>query len=165
MSTEGYRHPHSMECPHCGKNLDGTHVADENGINDDATGKPEIGQLGLCAYCAGIQVYGENEDGTGFLRKPTPEEEEEAKRNPVIAQMQAVLLDIKYRSNADGTGVDPELDTDPDNVPDDKWVFKLAIVREDDTHVASRMKSRVPKEMVVSLLEGLLAEMKGDWTA
>ncbi len=158
-----YKHDEYMICPYCGKAVNGTTVASTSGENipieehnEDA--RPEIGSIGLCAHCGGIQVYDEV-DGHGALRKPNDEEEEEAKQNPMLQFMQARLLDLRARRNEDGShDPDPE---DPDDADEDRLLFKVTFERGDgDYEVISKIKAHVPKEVAIDLLRDLVVNLE-----
>lgn len=156
-----YRHETPLICPHCGAELNGTtNVIEGEGRplserTDDA--KPEVGSYGVCIKCSGIQVYGEN-DGVGYLRKPTDEEEKEASTIPLVKRAQEAVLAMKYRQ-----GEEPQdLTADPDLVPEDAWDFKVTFVIKEDASISTYMKARVPKAIAIELLEALVKSMKED---
>lgn len=165
-----YKHNKTMICPWCGKEVNGTTVATTAGENKpldehNEEARPEVGSIGLCAYCGGIQVYDEV-DGEGALRKPNSDEDETARQNPMLQFMQAKLLDLRARRNADGThdpAPEPSDEDDPDKADDDRLLFKVTFERgdEEDT-VISKIKATIPKVIAIELLRDLVKNLEDD---
>lgn len=88
---DSYRHD-ATACPACGVRLDAS-------LNTTDVGRPNVGDVSVCAYCATLLVFG---DGL-TLRYPTDDELTELARDPGVGRARAtVLAVIAKRRSADG---------------------------------------------------------------
>lgn len=74
-------------CPECGQGVDGA-----SGIGDAAGEQPEVGNLAICIFCAGVGVYEDREDGTLGLRLATTEEKVELYEDDEFQRVRDAIL-------------------------------------------------------------------------